>query len=168
MANGATPVGGPETRPHHRRRCDPRRGDAAHASVVCLANPNNPTGTYIAVRRGEAPARGPARRTCVLVLDAAYAEYVPTQRLRGRASSWSSTTDNTVMTRTFSKIYGLAALRHRLVLTARPNVVDALNRIARSVQRLGPGHRGGRRGHGRPSARRSSAVAHNEQLAALA
>lgn len=77
--------------------------------IVFLANPNNPTGTYLSfseVKRLH--ARLPA--DVLLVLDAAYAEYV-------RRNDYSSglelvaTSDNVVMTRTFSKIYGLAGLR---------------------------------------------------------
>ncbi|MGI9525362.1 MAG: histidinol-phosphate transaminase [Hyphomicrobiaceae bacterium] len=77
--------------------------------MVFLANPNNPTGTYLSiadVRR----LRAGLDDGILLVLDAAYAEYV-------RRNDYESglelvaTTRNTVMTRTFSKIYGLAALR---------------------------------------------------------
>ncbi|MGI9405700.1 MAG: histidinol-phosphate transaminase [Hyphomicrobiaceae bacterium] len=94
--------------------------------VVFLANPNNPTGTYLPfdeVRR----LRDGLREDILLVLDAAYAEYV-------RRNDYESglelvaTTDNTVMTRTFSKIHGLAALRLGW-LYGPATVVDALNRI---------------------------------------
>ena len=94
--------------------------------VVFLANPNNPTGTYIPfsdVKRLHAGL--PAR--VVLVLDAAYAEYV-------RNNDYSSglelaaTENNVMMTRTFSKIHGLAALRVGWAY-AHPDICDALNRI---------------------------------------
>ena len=77
--------------------------------MVFLANPNNPTGTYLGfdeVKR----LRAALPDNVLLVLDAAYAEYV-------RANDYEAgielvaTTPNTVMTRTFSKIYGLASLR---------------------------------------------------------
>ncbi len=94
--------------------------------VVFLANPNNPTGTYVPfdeVKRlhRELPPH------VLLVLDAAYAEYV-------RRNDYESgielvaTSDNVVMCRTFSKIYGLAALRLGW-LYGPAHVVDALNRI---------------------------------------
>ncbi|MFL5108062.1 MAG: histidinol-phosphate transaminase [Xanthobacteraceae bacterium] len=94
--------------------------------IVFLANPNNPTGTYIpfdAVKRLHAGL--PA--DVVLVLDAAYAEYV-------RRNDYESgielvaTSDNVVMCRTFSKIYGLAALRLGWLYGPAP-IVDAVNRI---------------------------------------
>jgi histidinol-phosphate aminotransferase len=94
--------------------------------IVYLANPNNPTGTYIPfdeVKRLHAAL--PAH--VLLVLDAAYAEYV---RRNDYASGLElvATSDNVVMTRTFSKIYGLANLRLGW-LYGPAHVVDALNRI---------------------------------------
>src|SRR3981189_449513 len=77
--------------------------------IVFLANPNNPTGTYIAfdeIKR----LHGALPPNVLLVLDAAYAEYV-------RRNDYESgielvaTSDNVVMCRTFSKIHGLAGLR---------------------------------------------------------
>jgi histidinol-phosphate aminotransferase len=94
--------------------------------IVFLANPNNPTGTYMPfdeVKR----LRGALPPNVLLVLDAAYADYV------GRNDYESgielvATTDNTVMTRTFSKIHGLAALRLGWMY-GPAHVVDAVNRI---------------------------------------
>ena len=94
--------------------------------VVFLANPNNPTGTYVPfdeVKRLQRALPG----NVLLVLDAAYAEYV-------RRNDYESgielvaTTDNVVMTRTFSKIYGLAALRLGWMYGPAP-VIDAINRV---------------------------------------
>ena len=94
--------------------------------MVFLANPNNPTGTYLpfsAVKRLHAGLRP----DILLVLDAAYAEYV-------RANDYSSglelaaEAENVVMTRTFSKIHGLAALRVGWAYAPAP-VCDAMNRI---------------------------------------
>ncbi len=94
--------------------------------IVFLANPNNPTGTYLPfdeVRRLHA-ALPPH---VLLVLDAAYAEYV---RRNDYASGLelALTGDNVVMVRTFSKIHGLAALRLGW-LVGPAAIVDALNRI---------------------------------------
>ncbi|WP_375457980.1 pyridoxal phosphate-dependent aminotransferase [uncultured Enterovirga sp.] len=94
--------------------------------IVFLANPNNPTGTYIPfdeVKRLHA-ALPPH---VLLVLDAAYSEYV---RRNDYASGLelALTTDNVVMVRTFSKIHGLAALRLGWMVGPEP-IVDALNRI---------------------------------------
>lgn len=77
--------------------------------VVFLANPNNPTGTYISIGEVRRLRAGlPAQ--VLLVLDGAYAEYVRRNDYEA-GLELVATTDNTVMTRTFSKIHGLAALR---------------------------------------------------------
>ncbi len=94
--------------------------------MVFLANPNNPTGTYLPVeevRRLHAGLPG----NVLLVLDAAYSEYVRRNDYESGIELVSSN-DNVVMTRTFSKIYGLAGLRIGWIY-APLAVVDALNRI---------------------------------------
>jgi histidinol-phosphate aminotransferase len=94
--------------------------------IVFLANPNNPTGTYISFDEVKRLHRGLPPHV-LLVLDAAYAEYV-------RRNDYESgielvaTSDNVVMTRTFSKIHGLAALRLGWMFGPAP-VVAAVNRI---------------------------------------
>jgi histidinol-phosphate aminotransferase len=94
--------------------------------IVFLANPNNPTGTYLpfeAVKRLHAGLPSDV----MLVLDGAYAEYVS----RNDYSSGLELVaehDNVVLTRTFSKIHGLAALRVGWAY-APQMVVDALNRV---------------------------------------
>ena len=94
--------------------------------IVFLANPNNPTGTYIPFSEVKRLHAGLPPHV-LLVLDAAYAEYV---RRNDYASGLElvSTSDNVVMTRTFSKIFGLANLRIGW-LYGPAHVVDALNRI---------------------------------------
>lgn len=94
--------------------------------IVFVANPNNPTGTYVPfseIRR----LRDGLPSHVLLVLDAAYAEYVKRNDYEA-GLELVATTQNTVMTRTFSKIYGLAALRIGW-LYAPEAVADALNRI---------------------------------------
>lgn len=94
--------------------------------MVFLANPNNPTGTYISaseVRRLHAGLP----RDALLVLDAAYAEYVRRNDYEPGVEL-VSTFDNVVMTRTFSKIYGLAALRLGWAYCPA-HVADVLNRV---------------------------------------
>jgi histidinol-phosphate aminotransferase len=94
--------------------------------IVFLANPNNPTGTYMPFDEVKRMHRALPPHV-LLVLDAAYAEYV-------RRNDYESgielvaTTDNTVMTRTFSKIHGLAALRLGWMY-GPAHVVEAVNRI---------------------------------------
>jgi histidinol-phosphate aminotransferase len=103
--------------------------------IVFLANPNNPTGTYLPfdeVKRLHRSLPG----NVLLVLDAAYAEYV-------RRNDYESgielvaTSDNVVMTRTFSKIYGLAAVRLGW-LYGPAHVVDAVNRVRGPFNVNGP------------------------------
>ena len=94
--------------------------------IVYLANPNNPTGTYLPhdeVKRLQAGLRP----DILLVLDAAYAEYV-TRNDYASGLELVATCENVVMTRTFSKIYGLANLRLGWCC-APAHVCDALGRI---------------------------------------
>ena len=94
--------------------------------IVFLANPNNPTGTYVPFDEVKRLQRGlPA--DVLLVLDAAYAEYVSRNDYES-GIELVATSDNVVMCRTFSKIHGLAALRLGW-LYGPAHVVDALNRI---------------------------------------
>ncbi len=94
--------------------------------IVYLANPNNPTGTYLPFSEVKRLHAGLASYI-LLILDAAYAEYV---RRNDYASGLELVADNenVVMTRTFSKIHGLANLRLGW-LYGPETVVDALNRI---------------------------------------
>jgi histidinol-phosphate aminotransferase len=103
--------------------------------IVFLANPNNPTGTYIPFDEVKRLHKGlPAN--VLLVLDAAYAEYVQRNDYES-GIELVATSDNVVMTRTFSKIYGLAALRLGWVYGPAP-VVDAVNRIRGPFNVNGP------------------------------
>ncbi len=94
--------------------------------LVFLANPNNPTGTYLS-KDAIAWLRDGLREDIVLVLDGAYAEFVD-------AADYDSgfylarTTPNTVATRTFSKIYGLAALRLGWA-TGPAAIISAMERL---------------------------------------
>ncbi|KSV79084.1 histidinol-phosphate transaminase [Ensifer sp. ENS08] len=94
--------------------------------MVFLANPANPTGTYIPVDEVRRLHAG-LPEGVLLVLDAAYAEYV---RRNDYAAGLElvSASRNVVMTRTFSKIYGLAGLRIGWMY-APPEVIDAVDRV---------------------------------------
>ena len=103
--------------------------------VVFIANPNNPTGTYLAfdeVKR----LRAGLPDDVLLVLDAAYAEYVRKNDYEA-GIELVATTHNTVMTRTFSKIYGLASLRIGWAYCPT-EIADALNRIRGPFNVSGP------------------------------
>ena len=124
-ASGATPVAAPE----HNRTFDV---DAILARVtprtrlVFVANPNNPTGTYIGrdeLRRLHAGL--PA--SVLLVIDAAYAEFVQRNDYEPGIELVDAA-ENVVMARTFSKIYALGGLRLGWVY-GPPSVIDVLNRV---------------------------------------
>ena len=125
MAVGATPIAAPE-------REQTTDVDAVLARVtertriVFIANPNNPTGTYLGAQEiARLHAGLPA--SVLLAIDAAYAEFVnrndyePGIALVNRA-------ENVVMLRTFSKIYALAGLRLGWAYCP-PAVADVLNRV---------------------------------------
>jgi histidinol-phosphate aminotransferase len=94
--------------------------------IVFIANPNNPTGTYVPfddIKRLQKALPSDV----ILVLDAAYAEYV--QRNDYEAGiELVATSENVVMCRTYSKIHGLAAVRLGW-LYGPAHIVDALNRV---------------------------------------
>lgn len=94
--------------------------------VVFLANPNNPTGTYVPFDEVKRLHKGLPSQV-LLVLDGAYAEYVRRNDYEA-GIELVATSENVVMCRTFSKIYGLAALRLGW-LYGPAHVVDAINRI---------------------------------------
>ncbi|MCW5730789.1 MAG: histidinol-phosphate transaminase [Alphaproteobacteria bacterium] len=94
--------------------------------IVFLANPNNPTGTYLPAQE-VARLRRSLREDVLLVIDAAYAEYVSRNDYEAGIELVRAH-DNVVMTRTFSKIYGLAGLRVGWAY-AHPGVVDILHRV---------------------------------------
>lgn len=125
LSAGGTPVVAPER--NYTADIDQiLKAVTARTKLVFLANPNNPTGTYIPfdeVKRLHA-ALPPH---VLLVLDAAYAEYVRRNDYEA-GIELVATTENVVMCRTFSKIHGLAALRLGW-LYGPAHIVDALNRI---------------------------------------
>ncbi|MBX5093593.1 histidinol-phosphate transaminase [Rhizobium lentis] len=94
--------------------------------IVFIANPGNPTGTYVPVSEIRRLQAGLPKHV-VLVLDAAYAEYVRRNDYEAGIEIVSSNS-NVVMTRTFSKAYGLAALRVGWMY-APAEIVDAVNRV---------------------------------------
>ena len=107
----------------------------ARTKIVYIANPNNPTGTYLPfseIRRLHAGL--PAN--CLLVIDAAYAEYVGRNDYAA-GIELASNSENVVVTRTFSKIHGLANLRIGWAYGPQ-HVIDALNRVRGPFNLNGP------------------------------
>jgi len=95
--------------------------------IVFVANPNNPTGTYITSAE-VARLREGLREDILLVVDAAYAEFMTGQEDYTAGAELVAKGDNTVMTRTFSKIYGLGGIRLGWCY-APPAVADVLQRL---------------------------------------
>ncbi len=94
--------------------------------IVVLATPNNPPGTYLAAAELERLHAGlPA--DVLLIVDSAYAEFV-TAPDYDPGTGLAASADNVVMTRTFSKLYGLAALRIGWAY-ASSSIIDVLQRI---------------------------------------
>lgn len=94
--------------------------------ICFVANPNNPTGSYV-TKAELARLRAGLPENVLLVIDAAYAEYVGLDDYESGLEMVGKH-DNVVMTRTFSKIFGLAALRLGWAYCP-PAVADVLNRI---------------------------------------
>ena len=123
MAVGATPIEVPE----RERTADVDAILAAcnrRTKLVFIANPNNPTGTMISPADMARLAAGIPSQA-ILVIDGAYAEYV--DGYDGGAALIESR-DNVVMTRTFSKIYGLGGLRIGWGY-GPADIINVLNRI---------------------------------------
>jgi len=158
LAAGGTPVVAPEK--NYRTDVDAILERVTEKTkIVYLANPNNPTGTYIPFDEVKRLHAGLPPHV-VLVLDAAYAEYV-------RRNDYESglelvaTAENVVMTRTFSKIYGLANLRIGWMV-APAHIVDAVNRIRGPFNMNGPALAAGIAAV-QDDAHVAKAVEHNEQ-----
>ena len=108
--------------------------------VVMIANPDNPTGSYVSgkeIRRLHAGLPD----NVLLVLDSAYLEYVEAEDYENPAALVEET-DNVVMTRTFSKIYGLAGMRLGWAY-APAAIADMLRRVGVTFPVSGPAFNSG-------------------------
>ncbi|MES2883299.1 MAG: histidinol-phosphate transaminase [Pseudomonadota bacterium] len=95
-------------------------------SMVFIANPNNPTGTWLPPDEIEAFLKTVPPHV-IVALDEAYFEYQD-EALRPDTARWLKTYPNLLVSRTFSKVYGLAGLRAGYALS-HPAVADLLNRV---------------------------------------
>jgi histidinol-phosphate aminotransferase len=124
LASGGVPVIVPE-----RNETTDVDAILAHVTpktrIIYLANPNNPTGTFIPYDEVKRLHAG-LPESVLLVLDAAYAEYVRRNDY-GSGVELAAEAENVVMTRTFSKVFGLAGLRVGWAYGPAA-VIDALNR----------------------------------------
>ncbi|HAA91352.1 MAG TPA: histidinol-phosphate transaminase [Rhodospirillaceae bacterium] len=127
--------------------------------LVFLANPNNPTGTYLGADQ-LTNLRENLREDILLVIDAAYAEYV-------NRNDYTAGIDlverygNVVMTRTCSKIFGLAALRLGWAYCP-PAIADVLNRVRSPFNVNGPAQAAGLAAM-EDRAHTDKALSHNEE-----
>ncbi|UCV10600.1 histidinol-phosphate transaminase [Dechloromonas denitrificans] len=94
--------------------------------IVWIANPNNPTGNFLPYPEIRAFLES-VPKDVVVVLDEAYNEYLPPAE-RVDTASWIKDFPNLVVTRTFSKIFGLAGLRVGYAL-ASAEIADLMNRV---------------------------------------
>ncbi len=94
--------------------------------IVWIANPNNPTGTFIGYKKVEKFLASVPERV-IVVLDEAYNEYLDAKDVVN-AIRWVDEHPNLVVVRTFSKIYGLAGMRIGYGVAA-PAVAELLNRV---------------------------------------
>jgi histidinol-phosphate aminotransferase len=103
-----------------------QRAITPQTTVVWIANPNNPTGTFIdydTIKQFVASIP----RQVIIVLDEAYYEYLADEQ-RIDTIRWLESHPNLIIVRTFSKVYGLAGLRVGYGITS-PEIADVLNRV---------------------------------------
>ncbi len=103
-----------------------RRAVTPETRMMFIANPNNPTGTFASGADLERLLEGVPENVAV-VLDEAYTEYLPAEK-RYDSLTWVRKHRNLIVTRTFSKVYGLAGLRVGFA-ACDPGVADLLNRV---------------------------------------
>jgi histidinol-phosphate aminotransferase len=103
--------------------------------VVFIANPNNPTGTVLSNEALEDFLNALPGHV-VVVLDEAYREYLPAAQ-QSNTLEWLERFPNLVVTRTFSKAYGLAGLRVGYCLTSA-GIADLMNRVRQPFNVCGP------------------------------
>lgn len=125
LGAGATPVAAPER--DLKADVDALLARlTSRTRIVFIANPNNPTGSYLS-RDELARLHAGLPEDVLLVIDAAYAEFVEEEDYDS-GLGLAATAANVVMTRTFSKLYGLAALRLGW-LYGPAAIVDVMNRL---------------------------------------
>lgn len=95
--------------------------------IVFIANPNNPTGTWLKTAELEAFLTA-VPESVIVVVDEAYGEYVEAEADCPNALRWLDRFPNLIVTRTFSKAYGLAGLRVGYAVSHAP-IADLLNRV---------------------------------------
>jgi histidinol-phosphate aminotransferase len=126
QAVGATGISVPAINFGHDLNAMLKAAVEQQAKLVFIANPNNPTGTFLSGDVLLAFLRA-LPGNILVVLDEAYNEYLPVE-CRYDSVSWLKDFPNLIISRTFSKAYGLAGLRVGYAL-ANPQVADMMNRV---------------------------------------
>ncbi len=126
QAVGATGVNVPAVAYGHDLQAILKTAVEQQAKLVFIANPNNPTGTFLSAADLLAFMRALPPQILV-VLDEAYNEYLPVE-CRYDSVPWLKEFPNLIISRTFSKAYGLAGLRVGYAF-ADPQVADMMNRV---------------------------------------
>jgi len=132
LAAGGTPVVAPanprdHAQPYGHDLAALRAAISERTRVVFIANPNNPTGTWLTAEELEAFIAD-VPRDVIVVLDEAYVEYAADMPGYREGSGLLARYPNLIVTRTFSKAYGLAGLRVGYGLSS-PEIADLLNRV---------------------------------------
>lgn len=126
QAVGASGISVPANNYGHDLKAMAQAAQDNRARMVFIANPNNPTGTYLGADELLAFLRSLPPEILV-VLDEAYNEYLPEDK-RYDSVAWLKEFPNLIISRTFSKAYGLAGLRVGYAL-AHEQVTDMINRV---------------------------------------
>jgi histidinol-phosphate aminotransferase len=139
LSAGAAPVAAPEK--NYRTDVDALLAKANARTKLCfIANPNNPTGTYLTVAEMKRLREGlPAG--CLLVIDAAYSEYV-TRNDYSAGIDLVDARDDVVMLRTFSKMFAMGGMRIGWAY-CRPEIIDVFHRIRGVFNISGPAQAAG-------------------------
>lgn len=126
QAVGATGISVPAIEYGHDLKAMAKAAVENKAKLVFVANPNNPTGTYLTAEEILAFMKSlPAN--ILVILDEAYNEYLPPAQ-RYDSVSWLKQFPNLIISRTFSKAYGLAGLRVGYAM-AHEQITDMMNRV---------------------------------------
>ncbi|MBI5658443.1 MAG: histidinol-phosphate transaminase [Nitrosomonadales bacterium] len=126
QAVGATGISVPAINYGHDLKAMLKAATEHRAKLVFVANPNNPTGTFLKAEELLEFLRALPPQILV-VLDEAYNEYLP-EECRYDSVPWLRDFPNLIISRTFSKAYGLAGLRVGYALT-RAQIADMMNRV---------------------------------------
>jgi histidinol-phosphate aminotransferase len=139
LSAGATPVAAPEK--DYRTDVDAMLARANPRTKLCfIANPNNPTGTYITVPEMQRLRDG-LPVGCLLIIDAAYSEYV-TRNDYSAGVDMVEGRDDVVMLRTFSKLFAMGGMRIGWAYCP-PKIVDVLHRVRGVFNISGPAQAAG-------------------------